>query len=297
LAARKFYYDNNQARYLDRDVDPNTWTPLASWNWADYSVGAAASATGPEPDADFTFVPNGAATEQRHYLAAFGVRAQQTVTSGARRYLHGDLIRSTMLTTNEGATAVSAMSYTAFGEPTGDPSAWGTRYQYAGGWGYESGLLTLAGANPNLRPIALLHVGARWYQPAVGRFMQRDPIGIRGGMHVYAYVRNGPTYAIDPTGRWDDFMWERYYQRRDRMTEQERQGLDTAAGVVAVGATAGAVCIALAPQILGAAAAAASEAAPWIRPPRWCWPPFPPWDKAIPPQPIIPPIGPPIIPN
>jgi len=31
-------------------------------------------------------------------------------------------------------------------------------------------------------------------------FLQRDPIGIRGGFNVYTYVRNDPTIAIDPTG-------------------------------------------------------------------------------------------------
>ena len=201
LAAREFYLDSHQARYLDRDVDPNSWAPLATWNWTDYGVGAAASGDGPEPHGDFSYVPSGAVTEQRQYLAAFGVHAQQTVSTGATRYLHGDLIRSTMLTTDQGGTAVSAVSYTAFGEPIGDASAWGTRYQYAGGWGYESGLLTLAGANPGLAPVALLHVGARWYQPSIGRFLQRDPLGLGAGLNVYTYTSNDPLASVDPSGK------------------------------------------------------------------------------------------------
>jgi hypothetical protein len=45
-----------------------------------------------------------------------------------------------------------------------------------------------------------LHVGARYYDPASGRFLQRDPIGILGGLNVYAYVENYATGAIDPSG-------------------------------------------------------------------------------------------------
>ena len=46
-----------------------------------------------------------------------------------------------------------------------------------------------------------MHVGYRWYDPATGRFLQRDPIGIRGGTNVYAYVNNAPTGLVDPDGQ------------------------------------------------------------------------------------------------
>jgi len=47
------------------------------------------------------------------------------------------------------------------------------------------------------------HVGARYYDPSSGRFLQRDPIGIEGGANVYAYVRNGPALRVDPPGLFD----------------------------------------------------------------------------------------------
>jgi hypothetical protein len=147
LALREFrYHPNPRGRFMARDLDPNDpqgkWSTVGAEHWTDYDI--------PMPNGDFdvTFDPNDApvATEQMRYLEGFGLPAQQTVSTSATQYLHGDLIDSTMLTTNQGGAAVSAVSYTAFGEVIG--TAPETRYQYAGGWGYEAGLLVLEGADP-----------------------------------------------------------------------------------------------------------------------------------------------------
>jgi uncharacterized protein RhaS with RHS repeats len=48
--------------------------------------------------------------------------------------------------------------------------------------------------------LPFLHVGHRYYDPSSGRFLQRDPIGIRGGSNVYEYVDSRPTRNRDPSG-------------------------------------------------------------------------------------------------
>jgi len=46
----------------------------------------------------------------------------------------------------------------------------------------------------------LYHVRNRTYHPAVGRFMQRDPIGYVDGMSLYGSCGNNPPNATDPFG-------------------------------------------------------------------------------------------------
>jgi uncharacterized protein RhaS with RHS repeats len=46
----------------------------------------------------------------------------------------------------------------------------------------------------------LQKLGARYYDPSIGRFITQDPIGYLSGMNLYDYVGNSVTGLTDPTG-------------------------------------------------------------------------------------------------
>jgi RHS repeat-associated protein len=58
-------------------------------------------------------------------------------------------------------------------------------------------------------------MGARHYDPSLGRFLNRDPIGFAGGLNLFSYGGNNPTTYVDHTGlqettgiSFDQFMQE-----------------------------------------------------------------------------------------
>jgi RHS repeat-associated protein len=46
----------------------------------------------------------------------------------------------------------------------------------------------------------LYYYRARWYDPRARRFISEDPIGLNGGINLYAYVNNTPIILTDPSG-------------------------------------------------------------------------------------------------
>ena len=83
-------------------------------------------------------------------------------------------------------------SQEAFGNVLSDGGPTPNPYQYVGSLGYYQIYPPEAGGP------TLMHLGARYYMPALGRFTQRDPVGI--GRGLYAYGRSDPNNGVDPTG-------------------------------------------------------------------------------------------------
>lgn len=46
----------------------------------------------------------------------------------------------------------------------------------------------------------LVYYGYRFYAPAIGRWMNRDPLGEAGGINLYGFVLNNPIMFVDPEG-------------------------------------------------------------------------------------------------
>jgi RHS repeat-associated protein len=122
-------------------------------------------------------------------------------SNGVDRFFQEDWIGSARyLTDSSGNAAPSALRYDAFGNRTAlaGPS-YPTEFEFVGTLGYESEYQD--GSDPGL---GIDYLQQRYYDPAVGRFISRDPIGFDDGLNLYAYVDNGPVLKADPTG---EFAW------------------------------------------------------------------------------------------
>ena len=69
----------------------------------------------------------------------------------------------------------------------------------------------------------------RDYDPAIGRYVQSDPEGLRAGISTFSYVDNDPMDGIDPTGlsrmygMWCGPEWTGGHKKSfDRLTLHER---------------------------------------------------------------------------
>ncbi|MCH7704377.1 MAG: RHS repeat-associated core domain-containing protein, partial [Planctomycetes bacterium] len=184
--AREFRYDAARARYLNRELDPDLISadPLEymtiSATWSDYD--------GDTIYGDFAVdEQTGALTEERSFEPGLATVDPWAGSGGAStKHFTTNHLGTTRGLTNSSGTAIDSATYTAFGERIDGTNH---RYGYAGAWGYQAH-----------DDFPYVHVGARYYDPATGRFLQRDPIGISGGWNVYAYVQNAPTGGIDPRG-------------------------------------------------------------------------------------------------
>ena len=82
---------------------------------------------------------------------------------------------------------VEQLSYDAWGNVTSDTSPGFQPFGFAGGL-YDT-------------DTGLVHFGARDYDPVIGRWTTRDPLGFAGGdTNLYGYVSSNPISGLDPTG-------------------------------------------------------------------------------------------------
>jgi RHS repeat-associated protein len=107
-----------------------------------------------------------------------------TVTPLKARYPHTNRRGDTIAISKDGA-AETKFTYGPFGESSDTTAAYPWRFtgQRLNSW------------------TGLYHFKARAYSPALGRFLQPDPIGYGDGINIYAYVANSPFAFADPSGR------------------------------------------------------------------------------------------------
>ncbi len=105
-------------------------------------------------------------------------------------YYHSDELGSTLALTDASGDDTDHFAYMPYGYANHSGSN-NTPFQWLGGYGvyYD------AGTDLHLT----LH---RAYSSKLKRFIQPDPLGIDGGVNIYAWANLNPLYFVDPYGLW-----------------------------------------------------------------------------------------------
>jgi len=93
----------------------------------------------------------------------------------------------TVALTDEAGAVTQASLYEAFGTVVASGGSGSTNNR-------------LANTKERDASLGLDNHGFRYYDPASGRYISRDPIGYGDGMNVYASVHNNPINGVDPVG-------------------------------------------------------------------------------------------------
>lgn len=101
-------------------------------------------------------------------------------------FYHQDGLGTVTELTDSTGTVAKAYAYDAHGNIVDQPGIIESSYSYTGReFDSESGLY---------------YYRERHYDPASGRFLQQDPVGLAGGLNLYSYVEGNPSNFIDPKG-------------------------------------------------------------------------------------------------
>jgi len=105
--------------------------------------------------------------------------------SAGARYFLADGLRGTLALTDSSGAAQTQYTYEPFGSTTVSGESTGNSFQFTGREN-DSG--------------SIYFYRARYYAGQLARFVDEDPIGLRGGVNFYAYVHDSPVNFADPLG-------------------------------------------------------------------------------------------------
>ncbi|PXF55877.1 MAG: hypothetical protein C4B58_14500 [Deltaproteobacteria bacterium] len=109
---------------------------------------------------------------------------------GSTYYLTYDQVRSLRIVADSSGNVVKRIDYDSFGNIIED-----TNPSFEIPFGFAGGL--------HDRDTGLVRFGYRDYDPDIGRWTAKDPIGFAGGdTDLYGYCLNNPINAVDPLGLW-----------------------------------------------------------------------------------------------
>lgn len=135
------------------------------------------------------------AVRARHVQGALTDELLVRVASAEEQFFHHDALGSVVVFTDDAGEVLESYSYQAYGEPTAY-DATGTAMAEVSSWNRY-----LFAGREQLGRTGTYDFRNRVYSAALGRFLQRDPIGFSAGdVNLYAYVWNDPIDWTDLFG-------------------------------------------------------------------------------------------------
>ena len=107
--------------------------------------------------------------------------------TSASKYFHSDAMGNVILVSDSDGEQLASYGFTPFGKLVSQIGGYRARFLFS------SKEHDLEGS--------LVHYGLRFFSPAMGRWLSRDPIGERDVLNLYSYVANRPLFSVDPLGR------------------------------------------------------------------------------------------------
>jgi RHS repeat-associated protein len=132
--------------------------------------------------------------------------------------IHTDHLGTPRLATDTQQRVVWQASYTAYGQASVIIDTMTLNLRFPGQY-YD-------------KETNLHYNGYRDYDPWAGRYVESDPIGMRGGLNTYAYVGGNPISSIDPLGLFDIPAYSQWMNDHAHANSQHqcakyvRQGLE-----------------------------------------------------------------------
>ncbi|MBQ3351048.1 MAG: right-handed parallel beta-helix repeat-containing protein [Thermoguttaceae bacterium] len=115
----------------------------------------------------------------------------QIDASGSACYYGSDHLGSVCVVTDASGAVLNEYAYDAFGNVLTSTETVANSFQFVGAYGVIS----------DTAPDSLIHMRARYYDPATGRFISEDPLDLSAGdTNLYRYCGNCVTMGIDPSG-------------------------------------------------------------------------------------------------
>jgi len=127
--------------------------------------------------------------KKQYYSFGGSTVAMRDSSTNAVTYLHSDHLGSVSLTTTSNGNIASQQYFDPWGKVK------------TGGIGQTS----LNYTGQRLDGTGLLYYNARYYDPALGKFLTPD--NVADGLNRYAYVHNNPITGTDPTGHYEEDVY------------------------------------------------------------------------------------------